>query len=41
MRYPGSPSCKRCGLGVGITASGASAEGKPLSSPSGEYGRKA
>ena len=32
---------KRCGLGVGPATGWISAEGKPLSPPPGEYGRKA
>ena len=38
---PGSPSCKRCGLGVGTGTSRLGAAGKPLSPPPGKYGRKA
>ena len=41
IRYPGSPSRKRCGLGVGTVTSRPGAAGKPLSPPPGEYGRKA
>ena len=41
IRYPGSPSCKQCRLGVGTASSRSSAAGKPLSLPPGKYGRKA
>ncbi len=41
IRYPGSPSCKRCRLGVWAATSRPSAAGKLLSLPPGEYGRKA
>src|SRR5713226_6537582 len=41
IRYPGSPSCKRCRLGVRTGTARSSAAGKPLSLPPGEYGRKA
>ena len=41
IRYPGSPSCKRCELDDSITVRDRSVAGKPLSSPPGEYGRKA
>ena len=39
IRYPGSPSCKRCRLGDGPTLCRLSAAGKPLSLPPGEYAR--
>ncbi len=39
--YPRSPSCKRCGLGVGDSTSIPSAGVKMLSPLPGEYGRKA
>ncbi len=39
IRDPGSPSCKRCELGVGgFKAVGA--EANAISSPPGDYGRK-
>ncbi len=39
IRYPGSPSRKRCALGVG-GIDPASAGANALSAPPGEYGRK-
>jgi hypothetical protein len=41
IRYPGSPSCKRCRLGDRKAIRLPSAAGKPISLPPGEYGRKA
>ena len=41
IRYPGSPRCKRCGLGVGDSPRFLSAEAKVISPLPGEYGRKA
>ena len=41
IRYPGSPRCKRCGLGVGDPTWVSSAAAKVLSPLPGEYGRKA
>src|SRR2546430_16203499 len=41
IRYPGSPSCKRCRLGVRTGTARSSAAGKPLSLPPWEDGRKA
>ena len=35
IRYPGSPSCKRCRLGDGPASCRLSAAGKPLSLPPG------
>ena len=40
IRYPGSPSCKRCRLGVWTATCRSSAAGKLLSLPPGEYDRK-
>jgi len=40
IRYPVSPSCKRCGLGIGITKGYFRAEEKSLNPPPGEYNRK-
>ena len=41
IRYPGSPRCKRCGLGVGGSQRAFSAVAKVISPLPGEYGRKA
>src|SRR2546427_12478228 len=41
IRYPGSPSRKRCKLDDPIAVRDRSVAGKPLSLPPGEYGRKA
>ena len=41
IRYPGSPRCKRCELGVGSPQWAPGAGVKMLSAPPGEYGRKA
>ena len=41
IRYPGSPSRKRCKLDDPIAVRDLSVAGKPLSLPPGEYGRKA
>ena len=41
IRYPGSPRCKRCGLGVGSSQRALSAVAKVISPLPGEYGRKA
>ena len=41
IRYPGSPRCKRCELGVGSPQWAPGAGVKMLSSLPGEYGRKA
>ena len=41
IRYPGSPRCKRCGLGVGNPLRVLGAAAKVLSPLPGEYGRKA
>ena len=40
IRYPGSPSCKRCSLGATQTTSLCCAVGKPRSEPPGKYVRK-
>src|SRR6056297_1795125 len=40
IRYPGSPSCKRCSLDVAPTTSGCCVVGKPLNEPPGKYVRK-
>ncbi len=40
IRYPGSPSRKRCELDDPVANRDRSVAGKPLSSPPGEYGRK-
>ena len=39
-KYPISPSCKRCELGVAYSLGVCSAGAKVLSSPPGKYGRK-
>ncbi len=39
-KYPSSPSCKRCELGVAYSSGIRSVEAKVLSSPPGKYGRK-
>src|SRR5712691_11448506 len=41
IRYPGSPSRKRCKLDDPIAVRDRSVAGKPLSLPPGEYGRTA
>ena len=41
IRYPRSPSCKRCPLDIGNLTGVVSAVAKALSGPPGEYGRKA
>ena len=40
IRYPGSPRCKRWVLGVGLVTQ-VGAEANALSTPPGDYGRKA
>src|SRR2546422_669328 len=40
IRYPGSPGCKRCRLGVGGPTGAPGAGAKVLSLLLGEYGRK-
>ena len=40
-KYPSSPSCKLCELGVAQSSGLCSIEAKAFSSPPGKYGRKA
>ena len=41
IRYPSSPDCKHCELGVAYSSGICSVEVKTISSPPGKYGRKA